>query len=107
MQDPTDVGELLARIRQDPQIRSIYRAMSWFVIVGGIILLIVGLVTPEHPNPYLLSFLVVMGVECLVIGAAVLLFLRQSGMTLWFMLSSCILFAISMYLLVRVFMHSP
>ena len=107
VQNPADVGELLAIIRQNPKARFAYQAMSWFVIVGGILILIVGLATPEHPNPYLLSFLVVMGVECLVIGAAVLLFLRQSGMTLWFMLSSCILFAISMYLLVRVFTHSP
>lgn len=107
VQNPSDITELLARIRHNPQIRLAYQAMSWFAIGGGIIILIVGLATPEHPNPYLLSFLIVMGFECLVIGAAVLLFLRQSGMTFWLMLSSCILFAISMYLLVRVFTHSP
>lgn len=103
---PVTINEGLAIIRQNPEARLAAQAISWFIIGGSIIMLIIGLVTPKHPNPHLLPSLVVIALGGLVTGAAMLLSLRQSRMAPWFMLLSCALFVIVLYMLVRVFTYS-
>jgi uncharacterized membrane protein HdeD (DUF308 family) len=102
---PPSLGELVAKITTSPEGRLRFTMMSWFLIGGGILLLIVGLASPTHPNPYLLSLLMVMGVESVVAGAGILLYLRQSRLASWVMLLGCLLFLGVLYLLVRVFTY--
>jgi uncharacterized membrane protein HdeD (DUF308 family) len=100
---PPSIGELLTKITESPQGRLRFRTISWFIIGGGLLMLILGLASPEHPNPFLLSTLTALGVEGVVTGVAILLFLSQSRLASWAMLLSCILFPGVLYLLVRVF----
>jgi hypothetical protein len=102
-QDPPSIGELLTKITASPQGRLRFRAISWFIIGGGLLMLIIGLASPDHPNPFLLLTLIALGVEGMVTGIGILLYLRQSKLASWAMLLSCILFPGVLYLLARVF----
>jgi uncharacterized membrane protein HdeD (DUF308 family) len=106
LQPPADISQLLARIRQNPETRRGFQAMSWFILVGGIIILVIGLTTPGHPNPYLLPSLVVIGIGSILSGAGMLLYLRRSRFAPWLMLLSIIIILIFIYYLVRVFTYS-
>jgi hypothetical protein len=94
---------ILAIMRQNPDARRGFQAISWFLIGGGILILTVGLTTPGHPNRYLLPAIIVMGFACTVTGVAGLCYLRQSRIAQGLMLLSCILLAIFLYLLVQSF----
>ncbi len=107
VQNPAHISKLLERIRQNPEARLGYQVMSWFVISASIIVLIIGLTTPEHPNPYLFPSLIVTGFEGMLIGASTLLSLGQARIAPWLMLLNGILFVIFLYLLLRVFTYSP
>jgi hypothetical protein len=107
VQKPTNISKVLMTIRQSPEARSGLLAISWFVIGGGILLLVIGLITSAHPNPHLLPSLIVMGFTDVVTGFALLLFLRQSRIAPWLMLISCILLVVFLYLMVQVFTYSP
>jgi hypothetical protein len=103
LRDPKLVkpGNALNIIRQNPEARRGFQAISWFLIGGGILILTIGLTTPGHPNPYLLPALVVVGFGCMVTGVAGLFYLHQSRIAHGLMLLSCILLAIFLYLLVQ------
>ena len=94
-------GNLLAMVRQNPQARQAIQAASWFLIAGGVLMLLIGLTTTGLTNPHLLPSLVVMAVASVVTGVAVLLYLRQSRIALALMFLSCLLLAVFLYLFVQ------
>jgi hypothetical protein len=96
-------GNVLAIIRQNPNARRGFQAISWFLIGGGILILTVGLTAPGRSNPYLLPALVVMGFACVVTGVAGLFYLRQSRIAQGLMVLSCVLLAIFLCLFVQSF----
>jgi hypothetical protein len=92
---------ILAIMRQNPDAMRGFQAISWFLVGGGILILVIGLTTPGHPNRYLLPAIIVMGFACTVTGVAGLCYLRQSRIAQGLMVLSCVLLAIFLYLLVQ------
>lgn len=107
MQAPVNIGEVLARIRQNQEAKRSFLAISWFLIGGGLLVLMINLTMPAHPNPYLSLTLIGMGLSGVVLGGEMLLFLRQSRLAPWLMLIDSILFLASLGLLLLTFTYSP
>lgn len=103
---PVDARGALAIIRTSPEARSAVQQLSWFLIGGGLLMLIIGLVAVESANPYVLPSLVAIGLAAMATGGATRSYVRQSRIAPWFMLLSFALFVAVLYTLVRLFTYS-
>ncbi|MDY7080092.1 MAG: hypothetical protein SXV54_24695 [Chloroflexota bacterium] len=80
--------------------------VHWFLIGGGIFELLIGLAIPSHPNPYLSSSLVFIGLCSIVVGGAILFASRNRQISTLLMFLSPVLFLIFLYLMIRMFTYS-
>lgn len=96
---------LYDRIQENPEAKRQIQIMSWFAVIGSLFIIIVGLITGEHPNPYLIPGLLVIGIDGVVIGISLLLYLRQARIAGWLMLLGCGLFLSSLYLFTRMLLN--
>lgn len=93
-------------IQNSPEARNHIRRMSWLCVLGSLLPLIIGLVTREHPNPFLMLSLIFMGMGGVFVGVSSLLFLRQSRIAGWLMLLGWLFMLLFLYFLARTLLYS-
>ena len=97
-------SKIQENIQNIPEARKQKQLVSWFMIGGGFLLLVIGLVTGEHPNPYLIPSLIVLGIDGLLQGLSLRLHLRYSRVVSWLAVLIWILFLLFLYLVVNAFL---
>jgi hypothetical protein len=77
------------------------KGAGWFVLGGGLILLLLALLKPAHPNVWLAPSLMVGGVNGFVMGTYFLVRLRRPQLARLLLYLTCPLFVVWVYTLVR------
>lgn len=81
--------------------------VHWLLLGGGVIILLVAFATGPHSNPYLFPSLVVVGLDSIIMGGAILLFSQKRQSGTWLMLLGGVLSLGFLYLIIRLFTYSP
>jgi hypothetical protein len=98
--------QLMTQQAQGSMARRQLQAMSWFLIIGGMIMLLIVFLERAHPNPYVRPTLILGGLECMILGSPMLLALRKPRLALWLMFLGSILPFALIYFFIRSFTYT-